>query len=66
MFWFVFVFVAALLFVDGFIFYRYSYTVVNSVPGANQTEIGLDEKRLNQAVNILEERQTALQQLLKK
>lgn len=63
-FWFVFIFFAALLMIDGLIFYRYSYTVVNSTPGANQTEIGLDEKRLNQAEKILEEQQTALQKLL--
>lgn len=66
MFWFVSFLFLALLTIDGFIFYRYSYTVVNSVPDASQTEIGLDEKRLNQAVTILEERQTALQKLLGK
>lgn len=64
MFWFVSLLFLALLAIDGFIFYRYSYTVVNSIPGANQTEIGLDEKKLNQATKILEERQAALQKLL--
>ena len=65
-FWFIPILFAILLIIDGFIFYRYSYTVVNSVPEAEHSQISLDEKGLSQATKILEERQAALQKLLGK
>ncbi len=65
-FWFIPILFVILLIIDGFIFYRYSYTVVNSTPEAEHPQISLDKKGLNQATKILEERQTALQKLLGK
>ncbi len=62
--WFIPILFITLLVIDGFIFYRYSYTVVNSESQKEHSQISLDEKGLNQATKILEERQAALQKLL--